>query len=279
MFRRIAFGMVSAMALTVSAHAGGMKDGPVAPPEPTWTGFYLGAYGGYGWSESGVASRIDPASAFGVFGGIDYKGRYNDAMSPALYPDGADIGGSAGYNFQAGSIVFGVEGSFGAFHLSDTAATTFSALSLIPAPAVVPVSLLTSTTVETDWLATIRGRVGFTFNRALFYGTGGAAFASANFHQHNLYQTAAGLITNQETASFSDTLTGWTAGGGVEYRLGNNWSAKIEYLHFDFSSLSGSSTITNVAPAPSVSHSASLTADSVRVGLNYRFGSSYAPLY
>ena len=70
---------------------------------------------------------------------------------------------------------------------------------------------------KNSWLATVRGRAGYAFDRFLIYGTGGAAFGNiqANFSTHPIT---------------TSTSTGWTAGGGVEYALGLNWSAKAEYL-------------------------------------------------
>ena len=72
----------------------------------------------------------------------------------------------------------------------------------------------------------IRGRVGVAFDRLLIYGTGGAAFGGFN---NNYVNTLNGL-----TDSFNHTRVGWTAGGGVEYALTNNWSVRAEYRHTDF---------------------------------------------
>ncbi|MGA8651485.1 MAG: outer membrane beta-barrel protein, partial [Xanthobacteraceae bacterium] len=71
---------------------------------------------------------------------------------------------------------------------------------------------------KSNWLATVRGRAGYAWDRVLFYGTGGAAFANV--------QAGAGALPFS-----SSTQTGWTAGAGVEYAFTNNISAKVEYLY------------------------------------------------
>jgi outer membrane immunogenic protein len=277
MFRNMALGLAGALAFAGSANAGGgLKDMPFAP-EPTWSGFYAGVYGGYGWSDSKVTSSyqsFSPANPFAA-GNVPV---FESAMSGTLHPGGFDVGGEAGLNWQAGSLVLGIEGSVGAFHLSDTWAHSAVLSTALPPVINAANPVITShTTVDTDWLATVRGRLGIAFNRALIYGTGGAAFAAANFHQHNAYVTT--VPVGEENASYSDTLTGWTAGGGIEYKLGGNWSGKIEYLHLDFGSVGGSTTFTyNAKTSTSVSHSADLKADIVQAGLNYHFNRAYEPL-
>jgi outer membrane immunogenic protein len=76
-------------------------------------------------------------------------------------------------------------------------------------------------------LGTIRGRLGWAFDRALLYGTGGVAFADL---KDQLSDQAIPF-----TATPGSSETGWTAGGGVEYALTDHWTAKAEYLHVGFS--------------------------------------------
>ena len=77
---------------------------------------------------------------------------------------------------------------------------------------------------QETWLATVRGRAGYAWDRILFYGTGGAAFGNV--------QTVAGALPYD-----SVTQTGWTAGAGVEWAFLPNWTAKVEYLYVDLGNL------------------------------------------
>jgi outer membrane immunogenic protein len=286
MFRNMALGLAGALVLAGSAHAGGLKDGPFVP-EPNWAGSYFGVYGGYGNGESSVVSKTTSTSIPWIVNAATAptpsQAVIDKTQSPSLSPEGYDVGGTFGHNWQAGSLVFGVEGSFGAFHLSDTATNSTPAVTYTAT--IVNQSAVTSvTTVDTDWLATIRGRLGFSTGRALFYGTGGAAFTSINFHQRNAYSyggAAAFVNYGSENTSASDTLTGWTAGGGIELKLGGAWSGKLEYLRVDFGNIAATGTVyspTGVNRA-TVSHTADLSADIVHVGLNYHFGHQvYEPL-
>ena len=130
-----------------------------------------------------------------------------------------------GGNYQWGQFVLGVEGD-GAY---DTLSVT-------------PAALGGGITVTSDWLATVRGRAGYAWDRILIYGTGGAAFANA-----------------AATGFSSTTMTGWTAGGGIEAALTPSLSAKVEYLYVDF-------------PNPTLAGATgTFTENIVRAGINYKF--------
>ncbi len=77
------------------------------------------------------------------------------------------------------------------------------------------------------------------------------------------------------TVGSTGTFTGWTAGAGAEYKLSPAWSVKAEYLHFDFGSENATLTSTG---GTVYGYKNDLTADSVKVGVNYFFGQGYAPL-
>jgi outer membrane immunogenic protein len=118
------------------------------------------------------------------------------------------------------------------------------------------------------WLDTLRGRIGYAWNRLLIYGTGGAAFANEGILLCD--PIAAGC------ASQSKIVTGWTAGVGAEYIFRDNWSVKFEYLHADFGTQFYSRTFTPALFLDGSSFFAArnvtLTNDIVRAGVNYRFG-------
>jgi outer membrane immunogenic protein len=101
---------------------------------------------------------------------------------------------------------------------------------------------------------TVRGRAGYAWDRVLFYGTGGAAFANV--------QAGAGALPFS-----SSTQTGWTAGAGVEYAFAPNWTAKVEYLFVDLQNAS-----CPVGSCGSTTTTVSLNENIIRGGVNFKFG-------
>ena len=124
---------------------------------------------------------------------------------------------------------------------------------------------------KVDWLATVRGRLGYASGGALWYVTGGWADTKREL---NASASVTGLAGGAVSAS--QTKSGWTVGGGVETKLWNsNWSAKLEYLHVDLGTDTVNfNTFTTAAPiVPVTSHTATAKVrdEIVRVGLNYEF--------
>lgn len=181
--KTIVFGaIVAATCMTASAHAADIYGRrPYAQPytvaQPlanSWIGPYIGGNLGYGWGD--VSNN--GAKPSGVLGGLQ-----------------------AGYNWQNGAWVAGIEADLQLSSADDTFAPwKFS----------------------NPWFGTVRGRVGYAFNSILLYGTGGLAFGALKA------QLPGGL-------SESNTSAGWTIGAGAEFALNQNWSAKVEYLYVDLS--------------------------------------------
>jgi outer membrane immunogenic protein len=254
-----------AQAADMAVRAPAYKAPPLAPMF-SWTGFYIGANAGGGWG------RSDPSTTT-VFSPVGYFAATSvpaiaAAGAQRINTTGATAGGQIGYNWQINQAVFGLEADFGYFGMKGS--STGGAIY----PCCAPTSFTINSSVTTDWLFTARPRVGFAANNWLFYVTGGLALTQlkGNFTFADNFATAA------ESASLSQTKAGWTAGGGVEWAVSGPWSVKLEYLHLDFGSISGSSTnltafVPPVAfPANVFTHSVNLRSDIVRVGLNYRFG-------
>jgi outer membrane immunogenic protein len=202
-----------------------LPQAPVAyfppPPAYSWTGFYIGINGGGGFGNSNF---LDPvlgnSGSFNISGGL--------------------IGGTVGANYQFGQFVLGIEGDGDWQNFDGTTGNGSCAF--------------VGCETKSNWLATVRGRAGYAWDRVLFYGTGGAAFANV--------QAAAGVFPFQ-----SSTQTGWTAGLGVEYAFAPNWSAKVEYLYVGLPNApcgfgSCGSTTTTVSLNESV----------IRGGVNFKFG-------
>jgi len=184
----------------------------------SWTGFYVGINGGYGWGEAEVSNSL---------------GSFTTDTQ-----DGWLIGGTIGYNFQTGVWVWGIEGDIDYALIDGNVSNTVACGG-------------TTCEVENTWFATVRGRIGYAFDRWMPYFTGGGAFAGTKM-------TVAGT-------SNTDTATGWTIGGGVEYSFLGPWSAMIEYLYADLGpttcDASTCGVATDVEPKINI----------VRAGFNYRF--------
>jgi outer membrane immunogenic protein len=191
---------------------------PIAPAAVyDWTGFYLGIVGGGAWENA----SIDPKM----------KGGF--------------VGGTAGYNWQTGNVVFGLEadGTWADVSASATGATVVPGFGAATATA----------SSKTDAMGTVRGRIGWAVNQVLFYGTGGYAWID-----NKITLSALGV-----TASDSKWHSGWTVGAGVEAFFAPQWSVKGEYL---YRSLGGETYFAGALPT------GTLNLHTVQVGVNYHFG-------
>jgi outer membrane immunogenic protein len=207
----------------------------VAPiPVFTWSGCYIGAHGGAGWSDKTV-------SVPSIVPGVSVTGHTFGPLG----------GGQVGCNLQFGGWVIGIEGEGSAANIrGDTTQTILG---------------ITGTAhAETDWLASATGRLGWASNRWMIYGKGGAAWAG------DKYSLSIPVFPEQETAS--ETRMGWTVGGGVEWAFWNNWSAKVEYNYYDFGT-SSVTLIGTFAGAPIEVPGVEIRQRmSVgKLGINYRF--------
>ncbi len=257
----------------------GLKDGPVFPVPALWQGFYLGGHIGGAWNSIGVTDHYD------------YVG---DPTSNNSATGSGLIGGAqAGYNFQQGHIVYGLETDLGYLGASGS-----KSAALTPSPdclAHYPTNMCgldAAYSSSGGFYGDITGRLGYAADRALFYAKGGFAFLNADFKAnytgencstaHNCYQHPNAPV-NPSNFNYqqSDTLAGWTLGAGVEYALSPSWSVKAEYMHFDFGTMSYTHNgVFDIPETPwsskfSGNATVSTTVDSVMVGANYHlnFGS------
>jgi outer membrane immunogenic protein len=238
---------ISGLATTTAQAADlpSMKGPPLAPIYAfTWTGFYIGANVGWGFVDSDVVGVHDNVGV--VFGAPTFLGNFG-----SLDGDGVTLGVQAGYNWQVGGWVFGVEGDINWADINSGFTGGFSSRF----PAIGPVAASS----DIEWFGTIRGRIGYAFDRFLIYGTAGFAFTDVS------YAVAYGGPGGPVAGSSSDLRTGWTAGGGVEWAFANNWSAKVEYLYVD----TGKNEIFDTTNTFSTFETQSFHL--VRLGINYRF--------
>jgi outer membrane immunogenic protein len=193
----------------------------------------------------------------------------SSAASPTVNSNGFLGGVQAGYNLQQGQWLFGVEADFDYMGLRGSNGGTFPFASTLPGGAIGPPTSFFSTaaSVSTNWLFTLRPRVGWVVNNWLVYATGGLAVAEEKFSQ-----TITFLPPFVSTNSFTTTRVGWTVGGGVEYGIDQHWSVKGEYLYVDLGTAGGSNGVITPAIAGYFNTStAHLTVNIARAGINYRF--------
>ena len=188
----------------------------IPPPIPvfSWTGFYVGGQVGYGFGEDHLNNGL--THPHGVIGGGHI---------------GYNFAGIPGFGLGTGGLVFGVEGDVDGTDYRDTVGTA---------------------TLKNNIQGSARGRLGFAVDRALFYATGGAAFAEFK-------TTYAAPVF----AAPSSTRVGYTVGGGVEYAITTQWSLRAEYRYSDF----GSFTDTVGA----VANRRRETMQRAQVGFSYKF--------
>jgi outer membrane immunogenic protein len=207
---------------------------PVAVAAPTafsWTGVYVGGDFGGSFASTSVASAT-PGWA-----------------SRSVHPAGVMGGAYAGYNYQVSpNFVLGLEGDF--------QGTSSSASFYDPAFDVTP-------RVQQNWIASLNGRLGITYDRALFYAIGGAAWG-----QSSVTATPGILLFPPSLPPVSRTanLTGWDVGAGVDYAFDPRWVGRLEYRYYHFSSFDAS----NVGAYLPLHVQTSV--NTVRVGFAYLFG-------
>jgi len=232
----------------------------------SWTGFYVGANGGYGWGNADTSFNPLPTAA--GFGNLA-------PTKLSANPRGPFGGIQGGYNFQTGSFVWGLEADFQGAAIEGT--TTSSPIIQNNGTPFGAGSALT-TSENLNWFGTVRGRLGFTpTSHVLVYGTGGLAYGNVSYGANSNFLP---IGTQQYPVNLSTTKTGWTAGGGLEWAFLGNWTAKVEYLFYN---LGDEATVANGVPgqaagtcgnAPAfcqVGYSWRTTGNLARAGLNYKF--------
>jgi len=215
---------------------------PVAPPSAliptTWDGPYVGLNVGGRWLNDRISTTALPTGS---------------TFSGTLNTWGAMGGLQAGYNWQFGNVVAGVEVDANVLGAGST--QTNSGLGI------------TDSIKSPGFLLTVRPRLGWAFDhRTLVYGTAGYAFETVQVNDS--------VIFGGPTSALSDVIgrqSGWTAGGGLEYAFSRGVSAKIEYLYVGLGTIS-SLVPTPGAPFASVNVAHKLSDNIVRAGVNFHLG-------
>ena len=193
---------------------------PQAVSSASWAGFYVGVHAGYAWGTADINTTVGPPIACG--GGPANCIAIDAVESQPLHPNGFAGGVLAGHNFQSGRFVYGLEGDISGLTGSASRAQT----------QVFPIGgccFTISQKVEADWMMTLRPRIGYAFDNALVYATGGLALARLRYIEQAT--DTAGDIENTDVRRVK---TGYALGAGIEYALSGRWSVRGEYLYANF---------------------------------------------
>jgi outer membrane immunogenic protein len=249
---------------------------PPLPPPPVfnWTGFYVGADIGAAWGSSTTSSplannpgcfiTILPCYLPSVVADINNQSAQRQSSSSVL-------GGiEAGYNLQLGYFVVGGETDISLYRLhgNSFASAPFTGYT-VPAGGPAPSYY---NDVNSNWLFTARGRLGFTpMTNLLVYGTGGVAVTNLRHEAQYNEGIFPGTSVGTEASTSSGTVTGAVYGGGLEWAWTNNWLVKAEYLHVNFGSVASAPSPVVAVTGSFFTHTASLNADILRFGIDYKF--------
>jgi outer membrane immunogenic protein len=251
------------------------------PPAPlyNWTGFYAGLNAGYHWGRHCVNTTT--TNVFSSPGFEDVGSAEASVGTGTTCPDdnGFIGGGQIGYNWQFTNWVAGFETDLqGASNNNNQDSITNTTTFLFLGVPITPTGTITSSK-DLRWLGTVRGRLGFLAAPSfLVYGTGGLAYGKVEATTTISEDISFG---NPTIGSFSDTRTGWTVGGGVEWMFAPNWSVKAEYLYYDLGQVTWSLPDINqfgffAPPIPPILQTASqsttrFNGNIVRAGINWHF--------
>jgi outer membrane immunogenic protein len=261
-----------------------LADPRASTSAPTWTGFYVGGNVGYGGADAKNDWNFFAQTVSGV---TDCSAANHGGGSNAMCASGSDsnrlkglIGGvQAGYHWQSGQLVTGIVTDYQFFGQHGN--NIFNALFPINSDG----GTVSATYSEKlSWFGTLRGKLGLTVDRSLFYATGGLAYGEVKVS--GSATATVDLLVNSPPAPFaswnqSTIKAGWTIGAGMQQAIDQNWSLMLEYLYVDLGSVSTNfATIggnygqfgnaSNAVRPGTGTISSRVTDNIVRLGFNYK---------
>ena len=239
LFTTVSLGVLGLMSPALGADLPIYTKAPaVATPMYDWSGFYVGVFGGGGLGNHNLNNANGPAG-FANFT-VNYESK------------GALGGGEAGYNWQSGNIVLGVEGdAFWSSFKGDDAAQALGAIDA----------------TKLRWGATLRGRGGIAVDRLMLFFTGGWAYGE-------FLHTDTDLVNGFGIDQFSANRSGLTAGGGIAYAITDSLIGKVEYRYFDFGRYVRAAPLNGQLP-----YTVDNTYSVVTLGLDFKFGGPVVAKY
>jgi outer membrane immunogenic protein len=217
----------------------------IAAPVYDWTGVYVGVFGGGGFGNHNINNGA------GTTPFQNFTANYSS--------QGGLAGGEAGYNWQSGNYLFGIEGDlfWSGLRGNDSSQVANGAFAI--------------TSVDADnlrWGGTVRVRGGFTIDRWLMFFTGGYAFGDI-------------VHTNTDPVNGVDRFTvhanGLTAGAGFAYAITNNVIGKFEYRYYNFNAYNRPGN--PLTPNGQVPYNTDSTYSVVTIGLDFKFGGPVVAKY
>jgi len=239
-----------------------------APGSYSWTGFYVGVQ--LGWQTQADDNDVSVVSTF--------PPPFGPGLAPVGFAGPIDLEGAvggvhSGFNYQVGQLILGIEADIEASNVHGSVA----GVTMIGAP-VFPVT--TSADLELNWQASVRGRLGFAIDRLLIYATGGVSFADfdANTTIAFLQPVVGPPGPDWPTGgAVSDSVLGFTIGGGFEWASLDNWTARLEYRYTEYDgfaqTLIGRPLVPVLVPGtPTEVTTGDISFHTVRLGVSYKFG-------
>ena len=244
---------------------------PPPPPLPSWTGFYLGGDIGGAWADSSSTTLFTDSTIATPF-----------VASNSFNRSGFIGGFYYGYNWQVANWVLGIESDWS---WTDRNGGTFCrSTDFVVAGCVDTGRGVINVDAHNDWIATLRGRVGYTWGSVMLYGTGGGAWVknsvtlTADCRVNGCGPLA--LPGEFASATFDNTRSGWVAGLGLEWMISPNWLIRGEWLHVDVGNSSGVLNLATSTPGvtQTVAWNRDLTIDIARFGIAYKFDWGKSPV-
>lgn len=230
---KLRYVLAGCVALLSGAASAADPRGVALPPAPelpalySWTGIYAGIQGGYAWG----SNRVRIGAPLGAFA----------PTSIQIDDDSAFGGAHAGFNYQFGSVVLGLEGDIEAVN----SRSRFASAGLVGR-------------VSQDWQGAARARIGFAFDRLLVYAAGGASFTE---YERRIF----------DAAGFGERLTsartGWNVGAGINFAFTDNLILGAEYRYTDF----GRNRFASYGAFPGLTGSQEFSTHSARASVAYKF--------
>jgi outer membrane immunogenic protein len=258
--RKLTLAQVAALAVTlagpaIAADLPMKSEAPYVAPRFSWTSCYLGGHLGGGFARKDMTDPVqlvqDSLSGGPITTGI---------TTVSTSPTGVVIGGQIGCDYQfASNLVIGIEGA--------ASGSTMKGSTTVSLPAGAPDLALVQ--ANTDFLASVTGRVGYAFDNVLLYAKGGFAVAGDKYNVSGVSTIGAGGPFNFQGL---DNRYGWVVGGGVDWAFSRHWSMNVEYEYYKFGSgpilmtdqIGGSTGVVDVKQTVQV----------VKVGVNFHIWGS-----
>lgn len=257
-------------------------------PGCNWTGFYLGGNSGYWWVQNnkvvttGSTSFINQTFALGASNIANALAQIA-TNNFSLHSNGFIGGGQVGYNYQySKEVLLGLDIDFDGLTNSNNTHALQKVVNLVDFDENYVGSLTVKQRI--NYLGTVRARLGYLYDPTfLVYVAGGFAYGNVTLDtawsaQESLGPTVFPAVATQN--NLSKTLSGWTAGVGVEWLFKPNWSARIEYTYYYLNDLNAPVTLAqiNASSSPSMrwgnaaaNTNLSVSTETIRVGINYHF--------